>query len=592
MSKNSTKSKRSKHKFNTELCNDTMTFEECELTILRHAVDDTTKLQGKIATNNEDIQKMILILENFLIRKKCICYGGTAINNILPKDVQFYDKNIEIPDYDFFSKNPVEDAKELSDIYYNQGFTDVEAKSGVHKGTYKVFVNFIPIADITFMNHEIYDNLAKESITILGIHYCPPNYLRMSMYLELSRPAGDVSRWEKVFKRLNLLNKYHPLKPHIDCKKVHKTSKEIEPNIFSILKDNFIKQGAVFFGGYATYLYSNYMPKNVKYLTNRIPEFDVIIENHDKVAIIIKERLEEAGFKNIELITHKRIEDIIPDHVELQINKKPYAFIYEPIACHNYNKVKIDKEEINIATIDTMLSFYLAFIYVNNKYYNKDRIICLAKYLYEVEEHNRLEQTNILKRFSVNCIGTQKGLSAIRAEKADIYKKLSNKKNTKEYEEWFFKYVPSQLTKKEQDQTKEDVEKYVEEDTDTIVKIKKDKNYGTESHPKSIIMKYKSKKYSPKSPSTKSPSTKSPLKFNEDFDNPHLYFDKDPHNDKDTYKKNRSYRKKSYKKKYTTENNTRKKTTFWKRFYKKNGENQENMHNKTNKSKQSWFSLF
>ena len=32
----------------------------------------------------------------------------------------------------------------------------------------------------------------------------PPNYLRMAMYLELSRPDGDVSRWEKVLKRLTL----------------------------------------------------------------------------------------------------------------------------------------------------------------------------------------------------------------------------------------------------------------------------------------------------------------------------------------------------------------------------------------------------
>ena len=34
----------------------------------------------------------------------------------------------------------------------------------------------------------------------------------MSMYLELSRPAGDVSRWPKVLKRLSLLNKHYPLR--------------------------------------------------------------------------------------------------------------------------------------------------------------------------------------------------------------------------------------------------------------------------------------------------------------------------------------------------------------------------------------------
>lgn len=32
------------------------------------------------------------------------------------------------------------------------------------------------------------------------------------MYLELSRPNGDITRWEKVLKRLNLLNKNYPLK--------------------------------------------------------------------------------------------------------------------------------------------------------------------------------------------------------------------------------------------------------------------------------------------------------------------------------------------------------------------------------------------
>ena len=32
------------------------------------------------------------------------------------------------------------------------------------------------------------------------------------MYLELSRPNGDVSRWEKVLKRLTLLNKHYPLR--------------------------------------------------------------------------------------------------------------------------------------------------------------------------------------------------------------------------------------------------------------------------------------------------------------------------------------------------------------------------------------------
>lgn len=491
-------------KFKTDLCSDKMTFEECELTILRHSVDKTTEIQGKRAVNNDDIKKMLTILENFLVNKKLICYGGTAINNILPKSVQFYNREVEIPDYDFFSKNALNDAKELSDIFFNEGFTDVEAKSGVHKGTYKVFVNFIPIADITSLFPDIYDNLAKESITIMGIRYCPPNYLRMSMYLELSRPAGDVSRWEKVLKRLTLLNKYYPIKPEIDCRKVkdnslkHKENKskrenknEKEENVYSIIKESFIEQGAVFFGGYATHLYSKYMPKNVQPIVDNVQIFDVLSETPDKCALIIKERLANAGITNVKEINHEGIEDIIPENIEIKINNKTHAYIYKPIACHNYNVITINGEKVNIATIDTMLSFYLAFIYVNNKHYNKDRILCIAKYLFELEQHNRLSQNGILKRFSTDCYGVQKGLTNVRAEKAEMFKKLSKEKNSKEFEEWFLKYVPSQQTKTERKQHSEKVEKYVKEVDKTIEKGKDEENHFDEDREKKLSEKDK-----------------------------------------------------------------------------------------------------
>ena len=52
--------------------------------------------------SSPELKTIIDIVESFLKTKKNICYGGTAINNILPKQDQFYDRNIEIPDYDFF----------------------------------------------------------------------------------------------------------------------------------------------------------------------------------------------------------------------------------------------------------------------------------------------------------------------------------------------------------------------------------------------------------------------------------------------------------------------------------------------------------
>jgi len=437
-----------KKKYNTELCDDKMTFQECELAILRNAVDETEKVMGTKIANSEDVKRMIVILENFLIQKKLICYGGTAINNILPKYAQFYNRDVEIPDYDFFSANALEDAKELADIYYNSGYMEVEAKAGMHQGTFKVYVNFIPMADITQLNQVIYENLQKEVITIAGIKYAPPDYLRMAMYLELSRPAGDVSRWEKVLKRLTLLNDHYPLKVPFQCSRIDfqrklDMSDKLQEKIYLCVRDSFVEQGVIFFGGYATSLYSNtYMTRGKKSHKKHSPDFDVLSEDVDKCALITKEKLLANGIRNIETIAHSAIGEIIPMHIEIQVNKTPIAFIYKPIACHNYNTIEMDKKEVNIATIDTMLSFYLAFIYANKPYYTKDRIMCMSKMLFEIEQRNRLEQKGILKRFSIKCYGKQPSLEDIRAEKTEMFQKLADKRETKEYEEWFLKYNP------------------------------------------------------------------------------------------------------------------------------------------------------
>ena len=105
-----------------------MTFEECELSILRNAVDHIEDKQGKKKLSDPEIKKIIEIVENFLKSTKRMCYGGTAINNLLPKNDQFYNKDVELPDYDFFSPDPVRDAKNLANIYFKHGYEEVEAK--------------------------------------------------------------------------------------------------------------------------------------------------------------------------------------------------------------------------------------------------------------------------------------------------------------------------------------------------------------------------------------------------------------------------------------------------------------------------------
>ena len=424
-----------------------LSFADCELAILRMAVDKAEEKMGKRVVNSEDVQKIIDILEEFIKRKKEICYGGTAVNNILPEEDRFYNREAEVPDYDFFSLNALEDAKELADLYYKKGFIDVEAKSGQHHGTYKVFVNYMAVADITHLPRAIFNSLKKDAISVGGILYAPPNFLRMSMYLELSRPAGDISRWEKVLKRITLLNKNYPI-TDVDCNNVdfqrEMEDRENEDKIFETVKNTLINQGVVFFGGFANTLYSQYMPASQRKQLEKIADFDVLSNNPETTAEVIKERLHDNGLNNVKIVKQPAIGEIVPEHYEVKVGKDSILFIYKPIGCHSYNVLMLNGKKVKVATIDTMLSFYLAFLYADKPYYNQfiDRILCMSKFLFDVQQKNRLSQKGLLKRFSITCYGHQESVEEMKAEKAAKYKELKRSNNKKEFEAWFLSYKP------------------------------------------------------------------------------------------------------------------------------------------------------
>ena len=471
-------------------CKNKAEFKNCELAILRKAVDIAERKQGVAVVQTKEIKDMVNIVEQFLRNNNLICYGGTAINNILPKHEQFYDKTFELPDYDFFSTDAVNSAKELADQYAKSGFTNIEAKSGQHFGTYKVFVNYVPIADITQMPEQIFKKLKVDSIKIYGILYAAPNYLRMSMYLELSSPNGDVSRWEKILKRLILLNKHYPLYAskcsEIEIQRKIEKTNENGDHIYNIVRLAFADQGIVFFGGYALSLYTKSMPKKEKGVVAQIPDFDALAEDPEMVCNIVKERLIDHKIKNIKIVKHSNVGEIIPEHCELIVGRNTIAFIYKPFACHSYNEIEHENTKIKIATIDTMLYYYLAFLYSNKAYYDSARILCMAAFLFKVQAKNRLQQKGVLKRFSIECTGHQKSTVEMRLEKSKKYNELSNKRNSPDYEKYFLNYKPTIKNNAKQD-TKSESELESEFGTETThnkktIKRKKHKTQKKSSY--------------------------------------------------------------------------------------------------------------
>jgi len=127
--------------------------------------------QEKEAARDPVIKTALSLVEAFIKHHRVMCYGGTAINNLLPKEDRFYNPDKDIPDYDFFSETPQVHATMLADQLVSIGFKSVEVKPGVHLGTFKVFSDYTGVADISHLDKSIFNKLWNQSIERGGIHY-------------------------------------------------------------------------------------------------------------------------------------------------------------------------------------------------------------------------------------------------------------------------------------------------------------------------------------------------------------------------------------------------------------------------------------
>lgn len=437
---------------------------ESELDIVKDISDKLDKYKSKLFIKNSRINEISKIAEDFIKKKGFICYGGTAINDILPKKDRFYDKKIDIPDYDVYSTNAMENAKELSDIYFKNGFKYVEAKSAVHTGTYKVQVDFIPIVDITELSKNMFNKLNKEVITINKMKYASPNFLRMSMYKELSQPLADPSRWEKVFKRLNLLNKTYPLSFE---KCVNKTlqkkmtsyncsaNKETCKKIYNIILNYIQVNELVIFGTFSNLLYNKYSKQSNVFKDVYDSDFDVLSEHPLKVAKDIKIRLERNGFGNVFILKKKELSEYIGEYYIIQLNNDHIMRIYKPLACFGYNNIKINNKIYKIASLDTLSHLYLTFYYSDRTEYNTDHLLCVASFLFDIMERHSLKSRKLLKRLNTPCYGTQHTIHHILKERFNLsLQRDIDKKRTEKIRKSLFKYVPLKKSLKQQKQHK------------------------------------------------------------------------------------------------------------------------------------------
>ena len=413
------------------------------------------KKKNKFERVNEDI---LNVVEKFIIDNKLICYGGTAINNILPKKEQFYNYKIDIPDYDFFSYDAIKHTKELCNILsFNKNVYYVEGKNSFFEGTYKVFVNYVAVADITQVSENFYNYLLKNNIKRNHIFYTPLNFLRMSLHQELARPIGDISRWEKIYSRLNILNKYYPI--ITKNKTITLSDKILDKNykdIYNTLNDHFISK---------KYIFCNFfiMLNTFKKYLNNYHDITKKIKNTNDFFIIYTDNLNNSINEindlklNIKIIKEKSQYKFVDNYIKILYDENVIGYLFQTDSCLSYNKIKYNKKNILVGNIDTILHLYFILLLIEEYPINKTSILYVINLLYSIiinydniiskyKTHKKIP--NKLKRFNLPCYGIQDDKEEILKKRNKKYHKYKHNKKSKEYIKTFFKYIPTIKTNK------------------------------------------------------------------------------------------------------------------------------------------------
>ncbi len=391
---------------------------EDQLKKIDQFADEAQEKIDYAAAHNDEVLEGIRIVEDFLRRRGRICYGGTAMNVYLPKKYKFYDPDTSIPDYDFLTTDSAADVEELERDLRAEGFTEIGRRPGMHEGTTKLYLNYVPIADLTEIDEGLYEIFNRKAKKLKGITYMDINSLRMMMYLELSRPRGEVERWKKVYERLLLLQYVAP--PAHCSNKDYKEIKVAQP-IYSSIFHYGVHHDRVFAGASVVELYQRSTRHRVN--ANRL-------EGSNFPIIFYSSQLESDAQRVQELINSEGTDFKIIDEVGgyvprmgiVSFMRRPVLLIVEETACHAYNTVMLEgKKPVRIASLDLLVTLYFSLELSPNKTLKKFfpiKIHCMAQ--------EAIDISNFLRRFpsrsqwpfiALDCSGHQKGFASLLREK-------------------------------------------------------------------------------------------------------------------------------------------------------------------------------
>ena len=256
------------------------------------------------------------------------------------------------------------------------------------------------------------------------------------MYLELSRPRGEVKRWSKVYERLSLLNAAKPIHNGRCASEMglgtpnYKYS--INNEVFEKIVDFVIHNRRVLVGASVI----DYYKKQITHTRKSVKHW--LFSNKKPLIFYspnIKADLEEIGnrvHQKIYIDTIESVGEFIPKVGLLYIGgtaktgpRKLIAAAIQESACHSYNTVglyyKGEEKIMRIGSLDTLATLYLSLglLPVIEKKLHAP-LLCMAQTIVEMGIKNRRRHgTKRIPFISLRCEGHQPRMQSLLREKVE-----------------------------------------------------------------------------------------------------------------------------------------------------------------------------
>lgn len=176
------------------------------------------KLIIEKSTYYAEILDILEIVKRFIVKEQRLVVGGMSIDMALKlkNHPGIYDDDT-LPDYDFYSSEHHKDAYRIAEYISSAGYSGISVINASHPSTMRVRINFIAVADVTFIPKIILENIPfirYKGFRVIHPHVQMIDQHRSLSYLYENAPRENVlsGRPKKDMKRYDLLYEYYPLR--------------------------------------------------------------------------------------------------------------------------------------------------------------------------------------------------------------------------------------------------------------------------------------------------------------------------------------------------------------------------------------------